>query len=64
MISWDSPSRRTTAYVLSMVASYVPGFPNNGIDPNTSPNTMYVVWGILGGILVTLIIIFFLTRKK
>jgi hypothetical protein len=41
----------------------VPGFPHNGTNPNT-PNMTFIIWGILGGILVILIIIFFMTRKK
>jgi hypothetical protein len=40
-----------------------PGLPNNGTNPNGS-NITLIIWGILGGILVALIIVFFLTRKK
>jgi len=40
-----------------------PGFPNNGTNPNI-PNVTIIIWGILGGILAALIIVFFLTRKK
>ena len=41
----------------------VPGFPNNGTNPSTL-NVTVIIWGILGGILAVLIIVFFLTRKK
>ena len=41
----------------------VPGLPNNGTNP-TNLNITVIIWGILGGILVALIIVFFLTKKK
>ena len=40
-----------------------PGLPDNGTNPN-APNITVIAWGILGGILAALIVIFFLTRKK
>jgi hypothetical protein len=40
-----------------------PGLPNNGTNPNTL-NITVMIWGILGGILAILIIVFFLIRKK
>ena len=44
-------------------ATYVPGLPDNGPNPNTL-NITLMVWIILGVILVTLIIFFMVTRKK
>jgi hypothetical protein len=55
---------------------YIPTLPNNGPNPNTptlpnnglNPDTLNItalIWGILGGILVVLIIIYlFITRKR
>ena len=40
----------------------IPGLPNNGTNPNTF-NTTTVVWGVLGGILAALVIVFLVTRK-
>ena len=50
----------------------VPGLPNNGPNPGlandgTNPNTSdvtVIIWGILGGVLVVLIVVYFLIRKK
>jgi hypothetical protein len=44
-------------------AASVPGFPNNGTNPNTW-NVTVVIWAALGGILAILIAIFFVIRKK
>ena len=41
----------------------VPGLPDFGPTPNTL-NLTLIVWGILGGILVVLIIIFFIRKKQ
>jgi len=41
----------------------VPGLPNNGTNSNTS-NVLFITYGILGGIIVALIAVFFLTGKK
>jgi len=41
----------------------VPGLPNNGTNPS-GPNITLIIWGVLGGILAVLIVVFFLIRKK
>jgi hypothetical protein len=40
-----------------------PSFPDNGPNPN-APYTTLIAWGGLGGILLVLVLIFFLIRKK
>jgi hypothetical protein len=55
--------------------SQLPGFPNDGTNPDspelpnngTNPGTFNVtilVWGVLAGILLALIVYFFITRNK
>jgi hypothetical protein len=41
----------------------VPSLPNNGTNPNTF-NITVILWGILGGVLVILVIVFLAIRKK
>ncbi|MDR3519466.1 MAG: hypothetical protein P4L63_01075 [Candidatus Pacebacteria bacterium] len=41
----------------------VPMLPNNGPNPNTF-NLTFIIWGVLGVILLILIVVFLLTRKK
>ncbi len=40
----------------------IPGLPDNGANPGTLDATA-IVWGILGGILAVLIVIFFFAKK-
>jgi hypothetical protein len=40
-----------------------PSFPYDGTNPNTL-NITFIIWGVLGVILLILIIVLFLTRKK
>jgi len=42
----------------------IPGLPNNGTDPGTA-NITVLIWEIFGGVLVVLVIVYFvITRKK
>ena len=71
----DSIATTVTVAATSVAGTASPNLPNEGPNPNTpsfpangtNPGTLnitLVIWGILGGILVMLLVIFFLARHK